>query len=253
MMAGKLHWFPLYVKDLMMSRKVAYMTNAEFGIYIKLLCLQWLDGPLPKNMKTLSKISGIIEGEVVEAWKIVSDCFTETPEGYVNEFLEEVREEQEMRARNASLAGKAGAEARWGKRINGNRSATAVPTQCDGNGIIAEKNREEQNISEKIISESDPIGLLEKSFKGVGGQSDEFKHWCYALEKKTGNKQGWNKKYKARWEHALKHLGLPRMLEIIEPLSFTNVEYLLTGSTGDGRGILTEAVTAEIQKQNTER
>lgn len=248
-MPRKLDWFPLYVKDLMMSRKVSKMNNEEFGIYIKLLCHQWLDGYLPDDMDELANMCSIVVGAMISAWDHVGPCFKKYNQGYLNPFLEDVRKEQETRHEKASRAGKIGAEAMWAKkRKERDRNATAMRPPSEGNSELmpVEKSREENSIEET----TDPVGEVMKSFGKAARQSTDFRDWCCALEIKTGGKQGWNKKYKARWDHAIKHLGLKKMLSIIENLEFKNVEYLLTGPDGNSRGILVEATDEAIRELN---
>ena len=99
--------------------------------------------------------------------------FVMTDKGYVNERLVEIWEEQDARRQRKSRAGKAGAEARWGKKLqivkdeepepepvlpveeDGNRippaTADALPPQSDTNGN--ESSRKE-SIEEESITET---------------------------------------------------------------------------------------------------
>lgn len=157
-MPTELEWFPLYVKNLLTSRKVKKLSNEEFGIYMKLLCYQWIDGPLPLEIEELASICDTNADAMATAWDRVGKCFIKTDDGYLNEFLEDVREEQEMKAKIKSRAGKAGAEARWGKRKDGKRNATALPTQSDTNGNRVEEKRKEEKV---IVGDSGEIPYTE--------------------------------------------------------------------------------------------
>lgn len=162
-------WFPLYVKDIMMSRKVSKMSNEEFGIYMKLLCHQWLDGPLPKDMEELANMCGCVVGAMVTAWEHLGLCFKEYKEGYLNTFLEEVRIEQKNRSEKASRAGRMGAEAMWAKkREAGKRNAEAMPplSRTNGNLMPVEKRRE------------DKIKVVKEAIKVEGALCPVCKEWC---------------------------------------------------------------------------
>ena len=115
-MPGQLDWFPLYTKNFQLSRKVKRMNNEQVGMYFKLLIYQWEDGEIPDDIGEIAFICGCSADAMATAWPKIKPCFERGSNGgLVNQFLEDVRAEQEMKARNRSLAGKAGADARWGK------------------------------------------------------------------------------------------------------------------------------------------
>src|SRR3990167_9512228 len=95
------------------------MTPDEVGVYILLLCHQWDGGPIPLDE---SEWPALTNGAPVEVTRtVVQRAFNERSNGWVNERLEEVRNEQKTRAerlsRAASIAGQASAKVRRSKGL----------------------------------------------------------------------------------------------------------------------------------------
>jgi hypothetical protein len=54
----KLAWFPFYSGDWLSDENVRRMTFEEKGIYVELLCIQWLEGGLPVDCNEIAKLLG---------------------------------------------------------------------------------------------------------------------------------------------------------------------------------------------------
>jgi len=143
-----LHWFPFYVERFMGSRKVQRMTAEMAGGYMFLMIDEWRNGPIPKE-----EAAFISRLDDATALRLLSDCFTETSEGWINEALEEVRAEQEAKADMLSRAGKIGAKARWAQQRKGKRKATAKRPLSEANAIRGEEIRLEEKREEEITTE----------------------------------------------------------------------------------------------------
>jgi len=159
-------WFPLYAHDMLNSRKVRKMQAEEFGIFMFLLIEQWAGGPLPDDQGDLCDMA---KSDWPAVQKILQAQFVLTDKGWINERLVEIWVEQDARRQRKSRAGRAGAEARWGKKLklvkdeeppvpteeDGNRippaTADALPPQSDTNGN--ESSRKE-SIEEESITET---------------------------------------------------------------------------------------------------
>ena len=50
--------FQFYPKDFMSDEKQAVMELAEVGAYIRLICVCWEEGSIPRDMKRLAKLCG---------------------------------------------------------------------------------------------------------------------------------------------------------------------------------------------------
>lgn len=106
-MADTLPYFKFYPSDFMGSGKVQMMSPAEVGIYIKLLCHSWQEGPLPDDPNRLWRIAGASPDEMSEAWPAVRKCFDKTPGGMVHPRLEKERADAQDRREKARAAANA--------------------------------------------------------------------------------------------------------------------------------------------------
>ena len=102
---AELPWFPLYVERFLGSRKIRRMTAEQVGMYILLLVEEWDDGPLADDDAELEFVG---RGKAHQVREILDLCFVLTEDGWVNEKLEEVREEQASKRRQAVEAGRRG-------------------------------------------------------------------------------------------------------------------------------------------------
>ncbi len=125
-MKARLEWFPHYPQRFRNGRKTCQLTAQQVGIYWMLYGDEWINGPLDGDLPTLSHVcNGAPEDDV---GFVLRKCWEETPDGWCNPILSEIKSEQEKKHRKLSRAGKAGAEARHGKGKNGNRIATPRPS-----------------------------------------------------------------------------------------------------------------------------
>lgn len=112
-MPEQLPWFPLYAQRLLLSRKASKLSATAFGMYMRLLCYEWIDGILPNDMEELADMAGAEnQKEFDKNWPKLKTCFVEKDGGFINVVLEEIREEQIEKHRNAVKWGEEGAEAR---------------------------------------------------------------------------------------------------------------------------------------------
>lgn len=156
-------WFPLYVADMLNSRKVRKMNAEQFGIFMFLLIEQWVGGPLPEDKSDLCDMAKCDSWPKVQT--ILQAQFVLSTKGWVNERLVEIWMEQKGKRHAASRAGKIGAEARWGKKRkliappkdpidteeDSDRNATALPPDSDRNAtpMALEESRGEESREEK--------------------------------------------------------------------------------------------------------
>lgn len=107
--------FQFYPKDFMSSSKVLRMSNTEVGIYMKLLCVCWLDNGLPTDPAALARITGTAVRPFTRLWNgALHECFCERAGKLYNERLDRERKAQaDFRQKQ-----KAKAEKRWQSRGN---------------------------------------------------------------------------------------------------------------------------------------
>jgi|GEM_PF-3522818 len=125
--------FPFYANDFLAS--VAEMDPDEVGIFIRLLCYQWINGSVKKD-----KAARLGGGKISAA---VLAKFEEVASELRNPRLEAERQKQADYREQQSQRGRAGAESRWNSRRDGTRHASAngdtmaPPSsgQCPNNGF----------------------------------------------------------------------------------------------------------------------
>ncbi len=116
---GRLPWFPLYVDRFLGSRKIKRMSAERVGIYFLLLIAEWDEGPLPSNPEDLDYICN--GADLSEIRAVLRLCFRRTPDGWVNDVLEEIRISQTKRHNRRVEAGRKG-----GKAKQENKEATSA-------------------------------------------------------------------------------------------------------------------------------
>lgn len=119
-MANKPPAFPLYARDWLVD--TASMPNDVQGAYMRLLCHQWIEGPMRMDMGQLGKRAGEPPRRFVKLWaEYLADKFPAT-DGYVaNPRLETERRQQQEYREEQSRRGKVGAAKRHSQRHSGGR------------------------------------------------------------------------------------------------------------------------------------
>jgi len=129
--------FPFYARDWVSDGKVSRLSPAAQGVYVRLLCHQWLEGSLPFETDFIATTAGLQKRSMRVWWRELEEFFpvvtgTNTR---ANPRLEEIRNELTEHALAKSTAGKAGAKARWQAHDSANAKpvtegmASAMPTQ----------------------------------------------------------------------------------------------------------------------------
>lgn len=152
----KLPHFPFYASDFYM--KTIDLTPEQLGNYIRLLCRQWINGPLKSIPKDLQGF------------------FTETKSGWINNRLEKERIKSERIYNQKVNAGKASALARASTDV-ATPVQTDVPTNHNHNHI-EESESKLKSIKEGIIFpfHSDKFKNLWKVWKEYKSEEFNFKY-----------------------------------------------------------------------------
>lgn len=86
----KLPKMPIDVAKYLVSFR--HMTLEERGIYIDLLCFQWMNGSIPSDPKQLAKMLGSTITDLGRIWRDMSAYFEASPDGrLINKELDSVR------------------------------------------------------------------------------------------------------------------------------------------------------------------
>lgn len=108
--------FQFYPGDWLSSTKIAMMTPAQEGAYIRLLCHDWANDGLPDDDDALAMLSRAGEEWHKGSYSLVKKCFTPHPriEGLItNKRLEEEREKQATWRAKCSQGGQKASKKRW--------------------------------------------------------------------------------------------------------------------------------------------
>jgi len=112
--------FHFYPKDWLTSSAVQGMSNHERGIYITLLCHCWLEGSVPSDPNTLSRLTNERFVNFIRAWRrSLSHRFYTGDDGRLrNRRLELERSKQKAYYEQQREKGHAGAQQRWHGRCH---------------------------------------------------------------------------------------------------------------------------------------
>jgi len=113
-MTGKAPAFQFYPKDFLTDELVISMSNEEVGVYIKMLCADWLNDGLPGDPARLCRMFQCDEHTL----NICCESFTERDGRLFNNRLNREREKQLDRREQMSAAGRASAKARRSKALD---------------------------------------------------------------------------------------------------------------------------------------
>ena len=97
--------FPFYAQDFLTG--VAYLTDAEIGIYIKLLCKQWTDGQIPKK-----RLGLFLRAEWDDLSEELKSKFDDKGDYLINPRLEAERAKRTAFKKKQSINGKKGGRPR---------------------------------------------------------------------------------------------------------------------------------------------
>lgn len=119
--------FQFYAKDIYTG--TSDLSRLEFGVYVTGLAWSWDNGPLPLDPTRRARVLLTDVRECAAVWPVISGMWRETPNGFVNDRLERLREEQRKYSERQSRRGTSGAESRWHKysRDDGTGNISAIP------------------------------------------------------------------------------------------------------------------------------
>lgn len=104
----------LWVNDFHADSRVATMSNVALGVYFRLLCIEWNEGPLPAEHDALAKMTHTPKRELEKIWPEIAPLFVETIDGrLMQRRLERERAEAEEQHERRSAGRKMTAAKRW--------------------------------------------------------------------------------------------------------------------------------------------
>lgn len=87
-----LPYFRFFPKDFLADQHVQMMNDEEIGIYVRMLCLSWVNGPLPKDLGNLSRMLKIPHETLQQAWSALAPCWQGKGQHLRNRRLEAERD-----------------------------------------------------------------------------------------------------------------------------------------------------------------
>ena len=107
--------FQFYPKDYQSDEAVRLMSHEERGIYLDLLCAEWLEKSIPSDPRLLARLVGITPRKMAKAWEIIRSKFAPHPSGngrLIHPRLEDERAKQSEWREKSSKGGLKSAELR---------------------------------------------------------------------------------------------------------------------------------------------
>ena len=108
-MSEKLPWFKFWVQDFLTDEAVIRMSNESIGVYLRMLCHQWLEGSIPSEHEVLAKMTYSTPQVVREVLSMVDDKYSKDGNRLVHKRLEKDRagmiSQQEGRIKGAKKRG----------------------------------------------------------------------------------------------------------------------------------------------------
>jgi len=130
-------WMPIYIGDYLAD--TAHLSAAEHGSYLILMMHAWGNGGmLPLSEDRIFRMSRMTEKEWSESRDTIMKFWTPCENGYIQKRLAIELEKAKNIQKQHSIAGKASADKRWGKR-NGNGACNGDDngfSNGDDNGVI---------------------------------------------------------------------------------------------------------------------
>jgi uncharacterized protein YdaU (DUF1376 family) len=121
---GKAPAFQFYANDFM-GATITWDAIA-CGMYIRLLCTQWVNGSIPDDQRRIARAAGVDLADLQREWHLIEPKFPIAKDGTrKNARLEEVRSRQE----EVSKSRKEAADARWNSNANADAKAHTKPMQ----------------------------------------------------------------------------------------------------------------------------
>jgi uncharacterized protein YdaU (DUF1376 family) len=124
-------------------------TPLEVGIYMRLLCFQWINKSLPQEKNRMARLSGCTEKEFSDAWETIKSKFYVNGDGRIyNKKLENIRIAQDEYREKQRISGVKGARVRYGDPIsdpNGEKvalqsssSSSSLSSSSEKEGVLHE-------------------------------------------------------------------------------------------------------------------
>jgi len=216
---GKAPAFQLYASDFYMD--TAGWTVAQVGAYARLLMYEWVNGPIPCDMASLSRIAGISDTRTMyKMWSgTVGKKFISNGGNLLfNKRLEEEREKQAKYAELQSQKGIYGNRKRWKDHIAG-----AIPVRLPedrSSSSSSSSNKEKKYIKKRKLSDEEWIEEIKKLNSWIDWDqlNKEMDTWLLNNPKRQKTRR-----FITNWilnKQKDKPIQIPKSIKPIEPVKY---------------------------------
>jgi hypothetical protein len=130
--------FQLYARDWLTDEAVKTMSLAAQGLYVRLLCHQWLEGSIPSTQAVVALATGCNTRTIKANWDMIERFFplSTDRERRANPRLADQRKSLMDMREQQSKGGKKGAKTRWGTHTPTDKgSQMGNPLSSDGSAV----------------------------------------------------------------------------------------------------------------------
>jgi len=158
-MANTLPFFPLYAADFLTDEVVVLVPNDGVGIYIKLLCRQWIEGSLPSCVGDLARLTGEDEDSFCNLWDLLEHKFPAGDDG---------------RLRNPRLAAeRAKAESIYERKSQGGKARKSQKQESSPE--YSQESSQESSMTPPCDSDCDVV--VPSEGRAVGNALTKWRKW----------------------------------------------------------------------------
>ena len=200
---------PLLPKDWIAA--TMHWPDAERGAYVSLLCFQWVNGYVPRDVSQLARITGSTEARFEQLWQAIGAQFEECADGLRNKRVEEQRKQalalRDAHSRGATLAN----ERIRAKRAQRARSTAGFPADAQRDASVdarallsvsssessSSDSSEEKNSEEKTLRARKRSANAQRT-KSASFYDEDFLRFKLAMPERDGG-HGWTSARHA-WE-----------------------------------------------------
>ncbi|QDU61265.1 hypothetical protein Pan216_21190 [Planctomycetes bacterium Pan216] len=176
----KTPWFPFYADDFLVG--TMDMSDAEVGIYIRLLALEWAKGPLTEHQTHQCGRKRALIRTVIDL-KFDSYVDDVGQKRYINLRLENERKLMEQKRKRKAEAGTKGARSRWQPHDSANGNTTTTTTTRD----IEEESSSNSLDQTSGLTDSDSDQSKSSKFKYSKAFSEWWEHYPRKVSKKAAH------------------------------------------------------------------
>ena len=184
--------FQLYPADLLSDLRFASLSTRERGVWLTLICHEWINGPLPTSIQELSRILPGSVQELEQDWKMVSRCFVERDGGLVNPRLERERDVQTANREACRAHSQHMNRARWGKKADSDPAAIGDPARMP-TGLPRESCEPPSRIPYPVSIKSTPYSIT-RGKRGGGKGTPLTRWWDQEWQRTRGESFEWSTK-----------------------------------------------------------